>query len=197
MTDRSTMLSHVTPEAAIEAFGLDSITYLPHAAPGHLHAPTADFLATVGLPESKFFGPRLDLEDDGAQRLGFGPSLKAAFERVGSELPPEAETWEKLGDFIYATVALDPRDGRIYAFPEGEYDYQPMHADVSSLVHALIVLHKGRKDYLKLETDDDEQRARIVDRMTQEITAVDPTPFTDEEGEWETLFDQIRLDMWR
>lgn len=197
MTDRSDMLTRVTPEDLIKAFGLTSITYFPQAVRGHLHGPTADFLASVGLPESKFFGPRMDLEDDSAQRLRFGPSLKASFERAGSELPPEAETWEKLGEFIYATVALDPRDGRIYAFPEGESDYQPMHTDVSSLVHALIVLNSGRVEYRKLGPDDDEQRAQIVDRMTQEITVVDPAPFTDEEGEWETLFDQIRLNMWR
>ncbi|WP_326812264.1 SUKH-4 family immunity protein [Streptomyces scopuliridis] len=191
------MLTHITPEAVIEAFGLTSITYFPQAAPGHMHGPTADFLATIGLPESKFFGPRMDPEDNSAQRLRFGPSLKASFERAGSELPPEAETWEKLGDFVYATVALDPRDGRIYAFPEGESDYQLMHEDVSSLVHALIVLNRGRVNFRKLRPDDDEQRAQIVDRMTQEITAVDHAPFTDEEGEWETLFDQIRLNMWR
>ncbi|MFB7375615.1 SUKH-4 family immunity protein [Streptomyces sp. NPDC056222] len=197
MTDRSNILTHITPEAVIEAFGLTSVTYFPQAAPGHLHGPTANFLATVGLPENKFFGPRMDPEDDSARRLRFGPSLKASFERAGSELPPEAETWETIGDFIYATVALDPRDGRVYAFPEGEIGYQPMHADISSLVHALIVLNQGRVDYLKLGNDEDEQRAHIVDRMTQEITGVDPTPFTDEEGEWEILFDQIRLNMWR
>ncbi|MER7000891.1 SUKH-4 family immunity protein [Streptomyces sp. NPDC000410] len=197
MTDRSNMLTHITPEAVIEGFGLTSITYFPQAAPGHLHGPTADFLATVGLPESQFFGPRMDLEDDSAQRLRFGPSLKSSFERAGSELPPEAQAWEELGGFIYATVALDPRDGQIYAFPEGESDYQPIHADVSSLVHALIVLNRGRVDCLRLGPDDDEQRAHIVDRMTREISAVDPTPFMGEEGEWETLFDQIRLDMWR
>ncbi|MFC8230647.1 SUKH-4 family immunity protein [Streptomyces sp. NPDC057287] len=191
------MLTQITPDVVIEAFGLSSVTYLPQTEPGHLHRPTANFLATVGLPESKFFGPRKDLEDNSAQRLRFGPSLKAYFERIGSELPPEAETWEHLGDFIYATVALDPRDGRIYAFPEGEADYQPMHEDVSSLVHALIILNRGRVDYLKLETDDDEQRVRIVDRMTEEIAAVDPTPFADEEAEWSTLFDQISLNMWR
>ncbi|MET9378854.1 SUKH-4 family immunity protein [Streptomyces sp. NPDC002992] len=197
MTDRSSMLVHITPEAVIKAFGLTSITYFPQAALGHLQGPTAAFLATVGLPESKFFGPRMDLEDDSHQRLRSVASLKASFERAGSELPPEAETWEVLGDFIYATVALDPRDGKIYSFAEGESDYQLMHADVSSLVHALLVLHKGRMNYLRLGEEDDEQRAHIVDRMTQEITAADPTPFTDEEGEWETLFDQIRLNMWR
>ncbi|WP_405848738.1 SUKH-4 family immunity protein [Streptomyces niveus] len=158
------MLTRITPDAVIEAFGLTSITYFPQVVPGRLHGPTADFLATVGLPANKFFGARLDLDNGSTQRLRFGPSLKASFERTGSELLPEAETWEQLGDFIYATVALDPQDGRIYAFPEGEID---------------------------------EQRAQIVDRMTQEITAVDPAPFTGEEGEWEMLFDQIRLNMWR
>ena len=191
------MLTYITPEVVIEEFDLTSITYFPQVAPGHLHGPTAKFLATVGLPESKFFGPRMDLEDDSTQRLQFGASLKASFERAGSELPPEAEIWEKLGDFVYAAVALNPRDGQIYVFPEGESDYQPMHKDISSFVNALIVVNRGRTDYLKLGVDDDEQRAHIVDRMTQEITTVDPTPFEDEEGEWETLFDQIRLNMWR
>ncbi|MFC9749562.1 SUKH-4 family immunity protein [Streptomyces niveus] len=191
------MLTPITPEAVIEAFGPTSLTYFPRAVPGHLHGPTAGFLASVGIPESKFFGPRTDLENDSAQRLRSGPSLKASFEQVGSELPPKAKSWEKLGDFVYAAVALDPRDGRVYVFPEGGSDYQLMHADVSSL-HALIVLNRGRADFMRLGPDDDEQRAQIVDRMTQEITAVDPTtPFTDEEGEWETLFDQIRLTMWR
>ncbi|MET9671005.1 SUKH-4 family immunity protein [Streptomyces sp. NPDC006475] len=181
----------------VEEFGLASITYFPQVAFGRLHGSTATFLASVGLPESKFFGPRMDLEDDSAHRLQFGSSLKASFERAGSELPPEAETWEKLGDFVYATVALNPRDGQIYAFPEGESDYQAIHKDISSFVNALIVVNRRRTEYLKLGPDDDEQRAHIVDRMTQEIATVDPTPFVDDEGEWETLFDQIRLNMWR
>ncbi|MET9553272.1 SUKH-4 family immunity protein [Streptomyces sp. NPDC006645] len=191
------MLIGIEAEEVRRAGGLTGVTYFPLAAGGHLHRPTAGFLASVGLPQGKFFSPRTDLEDGSAQRLRSGSSLKASFERVGSELPPEAETWEELGNFVYATVALDPRNGRIYAFPEGEIDYQPMHADVSSLVHALMVLSRGRADLLKLGRDDDERRAQIVDRMIQEITAVDPTPFADEEGEWETLFDQIRLNMWR
>ncbi|WP_327686223.1 SUKH-4 family immunity protein [Streptomyces sp. NBC_00467] len=197
MTGKSKLLTHITPEAAIETFGLTSITYFPQAAPEHLHGPTANFLATVGLPESKFFGVRIDLEDDSPHRLPFAPSLEVSFERAGSELPPKAETWEKLGDFVYASVALNPQEGHIYAFPEGESHYQPMHADISSLVHALIVLNKGRTDYLKLGPDDDEQRAHLVNRMKQEITTVDATPFADEESEWETLVDQIRLNMWR
>lgn len=72
-----------------------------------------------------------------------------------------------------------------------------MHKEISSFVNALIVVNRGRTEYLKLGPDDDEQRAHIVDRMTQEIATVDPTPFVDDEGEWETLFDRIRLNMWR
>ncbi|WP_433573622.1 SUKH-4 family immunity protein [Streptomyces sp. CA-251247] len=172
------------------------LSHFPQVAFGRLHGSTATFLASVGLPESKLFGHRMDLEDDSARRLQFGSSLKASLERAGSELPPEAETWEKLGDFVYATVALNPRDGQIYAFPEGESDYQAMHKDISSFVNALIVVNRGRTEYLKLGPDD-EQRAHIVDRMTQEIATVDTTPFVDDEGEWETLFDRIRLNMWR
>ncbi|WST42286.1 SUKH-4 family immunity protein [Streptomyces sp. NBC_01167] len=123
--------------------------------------------------------------------------LEGVLRARGIRTAARAETWEKLGDFVYATVALNPRDGQIYAFPEGESDYQAMHKEISSFVNALIVVNRGRTEYLKLGPDDDEQRAHIVDRMTQEIATVDPTPFVDDEGEWETLFDRIRLNMWR
>ncbi|MET9439011.1 SUKH-4 family immunity protein [Streptomyces sp. NPDC006551] len=65
------------------------------------------------------------------------PSLKAAFDADGATLPKDASHWEVLGEFQYATVALDPRTGNVYSFAEGEEFYVPMHQDVSSLVHTL------------------------------------------------------------
>ncbi|WP_369147253.1 SUKH-4 family immunity protein [Streptomyces sp. R44] len=190
------MLTDINSSDVVDTFGLTAITYFPHVRGAHLHGPTADFLAGVGLPENRFFSPRLDLEDESLHRLDFGASLKASFERDGAKCPPEATAWEELGGFQYATVAIDPADGRIYAFSEGEVDYLPLHADVSSLVHSLTVLEKGKSRYKGIDRDDDEARDRVVQQMRDEITAVDETPFADDEGEWPSLFEEIGLGMW-
>ncbi|NUL02560.1 SUKH-4 family immunity protein [Streptomyces lunaelactis] len=191
------MLTHIPASTVIETFGLTAVTYFPRTAGGHLHEPTARFLSCVGLPENSFYSPRLDLENQASPRLSNSPTLKAHFEAGGAECPPEAEGWEVLGGFIYATVALDPRDGKIYAFPEGEEFYVPMHADASSLVHSLIVLEQGKADYKNLPHDDEGAAgAEAAERMKQRITEVDPTPFESADSEWEKLFEEISFGMW-
>ncbi|MFF3838199.1 SUKH-4 family immunity protein [Streptomyces sp. NPDC001930] len=190
------MLTNINSSDVVDTFGLTAITYFPHVQGAHLGRSTANFLATVGLPGNTFFSPRLDLEDESLTRLAFGASVKASFERDGATCPPEAVSWEELGGFQYAMVAVDPTDGRIYAFSEGEVDHRPMHADVSSLVHSLTVLEKGKAHYTGIARDDDESRDRVVEHMRQEIAIVDATPFADDEGEWPRLFDEINLGMW-
>ncbi|MFE5662702.1 SUKH-4 family immunity protein [Streptomyces niveus] len=191
------MLTRIPVSSVIGTFGLTSITYFPRTAGGHLHGPTAEFLSHVGLPENSFYSPRLDLANRKSSRLDDTPSIAEFFEVVGAICPPEAETWEVIGGFIYATVAIDPRDGRIYSFPEGEEFYVPMHADVSSLVHSLIVLEQGKADYRNLSRDDGGvAAAEAVERMKQRITTVDPTPFASADSEWEKLFEEISFGMW-
>ncbi|MFD4318991.1 SUKH-4 family immunity protein [Streptomyces sp. NPDC058548] len=190
------MLTNIDTSDVVGTFGLTAVTYFPHVQDAHLDRSTANFLATVGLPENTFFSPRLDLEDENLARLAFGASVKVSFEKDGATCPPETVTWEELGGFQYAMVAVDPTDGRIYAFSEGEVDYLPMHTDVSSLVHSLAVLEKGKAQYKGIDRDDDEARDRVVEHMRQEITAVDATPFADDEGEWPSLFEEINLGMW-
>ncbi|MEV6652040.1 SUKH-4 family immunity protein [Streptomyces sp. NPDC051219] len=191
------MLTSITAEKVIETFGLNAVTYFPRVAGAHMQESTAHFLSNVGLPEDSFFSPRIGLEDESPARLTFGPSLNAIFEADGAQCPPESEGWEVLGGFVYATVAIDPRDGRIYAFPEGEEFYVPMHADVSSLVHSLIVLEKGKSEYKKLpQLDEDQARIEVVERMKQEIMAVDETPFVSADGEWSKVFEEISFGMW-
>jgi len=42
------------------------------------------------------------------------------FDAQGRVCPPEARGWLVLAYFSYSLVALDPTDGRVYSFPEGE-----------------------------------------------------------------------------
>ncbi|MFC8285975.1 SUKH-4 family immunity protein [Streptomyces cyaneofuscatus] len=188
------MLINIQAEQVLHACGLTGVTYFPRTAGGHLHADTARFLSSVGLPTNKFFSPKLDLDD--VERLQYGPSLKAAFEEDQATCPPEAERWEILGEFQYATVALDPDTGRVYSFGEGEQFYLPMHSDVSCLAHAVIELEAGIARLKSLPQDDEHAREQAVSQLRQRVSDRDSVPFASEESEWSKLFEEIGFGMW-
>ncbi|MFF6779006.1 SUKH-4 family immunity protein [Streptomyces sp. NPDC012637] len=188
------MLIDIQPDQVLSTFGLTGVTYFPQHTHSLMHAGTARFLATVGLPSDKLFSTKLDL--DATDLLEHRPTLKAAFDADGATLPEEAEQWEILGEFQYALVALDPRTGQLYSFAEGEEFYVPMHQDVSSLVHALTVIETGLADLKKLPRDDDQGRAEAVEKLRTNIAQVDETPFASEDGEWSRYFEEISLGMW-
>ncbi|MEU2655127.1 SUKH-4 family immunity protein [Streptomyces sp. NPDC007325] len=167
------------------------MTYRPET--GH---PPVRHQVSVGLPAHTFFSPREDLEHGAPRRLDYGPSLRTYFDRDGVECPPGAERWEVIGGFLFAIVALDPESGSVYALSEGEPEPRLMHADVSSLVHALMVLERGQAEYRDTNRDDDAARGAVVSLMRQDITTVDPTPFADDESEWSRLFEELGLGMW-
>ncbi|SCE61510.1 SUKH-4 immunity protein [Streptomyces sp. Termitarium-T10T-6] len=135
------MLIDIRANQVLSTFGLTGVTYFPRPTSSRMHPGTASFLATVGLPSNKLFSTKLDL--DSPNQLECRPSLQATFDTDGAVLPEGAEQWEVLGEFQYATVALDPQTGRIYSFAEGEEFCIPMHQDVSSLVHTLTVVETG------------------------------------------------------
>ncbi|MFJ8768975.1 SUKH-4 family immunity protein [Streptomyces clavifer] len=188
------MLNDIQAEQVVQACGLTGVTYFPQAAGGHLHADTASFLANVGLPSNKFFSPKLDLDD--TERLTCRPSLQAAFERDGAACPPEAETWEILAEFQYATVALDSATGRVYSFGEGEEFYVPMHSDVSCLVHAVIALEAGLTELKTIASADEQARGQAVTQLRHRVNAGDNLPFASEDSEWTKLFEEISSGMW-
>ncbi|MCT6781480.1 SUKH-4 family immunity protein [Streptomyces sp. CS7] len=140
--------------------------------------------------------------DRGASRCWWpsttGPTSRCGSSRrcSGALLPEGAEQWEVLGEFQYATVALDPQTGRIYSFAEGEEFYIPMHQDVSSLVHTLTVVETGLAELKKLPRNDDQARAEAVEALRETITRLDETPFASEDGEWSRFFEEIALGMW-
>lgn len=186
------MLNDIRAEQVVRACGLTGVTYFPRVAGGHLHADTAGFLSHVGLPTNEFFSPKLDE----TRRLAWGPSLRAAFEEDGAICPPEAEAWEAIGEFQYATVALDPETGCVYSFGEGEVHYVAMHSDVSGLVHAVITLEAGLTELKAIAPDDEQAREQAVAQLQERVGAGDDFPFADEDGEWSKLFVEIGFGMW-
>ncbi|MEU4493451.1 SUKH-4 family immunity protein [Streptomyces sp. NPDC023998] len=188
------MLANLSPEEVRNTFGLLGVVYYAEPAGSGLHVDTADFLARIGLPDNSMFSPKADI-DDVERSMKMLPSLKEVFGADGPDCPPESEGWEVLGRFVYALVAIDPQDGRVYAFPEGEEFYVPLHADVSSFVHSLIVLEQG--GYKGIPNDEEyRSRAAVVNRMQERIVAVDPTPFGTAESEWVRIFEEITMGMW-
>ncbi|MFI9210469.1 SUKH-4 family immunity protein [Streptomyces sp. NPDC053253] len=188
------MLIDLRADQVLSAFGLTGVTYFPRPTSSRMHPGAARFLATVGLPSSKLFSTKLDL--DSPDQLGCRPSLQASFDAEGAILPEGTEQWEVLGEFRYATVALDPQTGQIYSFAEGEEFYVPMHQDVSSLVHTLTVAETGLAKLKKLPRNDGQARAEAVETVRESITRVDETPFASEDGEWTRFFEEVALGMW-
>lgn len=188
------MLINIQADQVLSTFGLTGVTYLPQPVGGHLHEGTARFLASVGLPSSKLFSTKLDLDDTG--RLKCRASLKTVFDADGATLPEEAELWEVLGQFQYATIALDPQTGQVYSFAEGEESYVPMHKDVSSLLHALTAVKTGLAELKKLPHHDNQAHAEAIERLRDRIVQIDETPFASDDGEWSRFFEEITFGMW-
>ncbi|MFD3536424.1 hypothetical protein [Streptomyces sp. NPDC058664] len=79
----------ITPQNVTDVHGLNGVTYFPHLVGSRMHPGTARFLVTVGLPSSKLFSTRLDLDTPG--RLECRPSLKAAFDADGRSFGPRPD----------------------------------------------------------------------------------------------------------
>lgn len=189
------MLINVRAEEILRTFGLTEVTYFPVVSGAHIHEETARFLSDVGVPSNSFFSPRVDPEDP--NRFSSTPGLRSVFESEGVESPQGTEGWEVLGELVETLVAIDPKDGRIYAFPGGDEVYHLLHADISSLVHTLTVVEQGKAAYKGLPRDDDYRaRTEVVDRLRRRIADVDETPFADADSEWNRLFEEITLGMW-
>ncbi|MER5222107.1 SUKH-4 family immunity protein [Streptomyces flaveus] len=190
------MLAQISSQDVLDTFGLTGVVYYPSSRASTLDQETFAFLSSTGLPANETFAPLADLTD---HNLIFStvPSLKAEFERYSADLPPECTEWEILGQLLYSTAAIDPTSGKIYSFPEGEEHYVPLHADVSSLTHSLIVLEKGKRELKELRDDPEyTMHTVITERMTAEISAIDETPLSTAESEWTRIFEEIAMGMW-
>ncbi|MFI9210468.1 SUKH-4 family immunity protein [Streptomyces sp. NPDC053253] len=180
----------VNPQSVTSVYGLDGVTYFPRDGITGLDARTASFLSTVGLPTSELFTSRMDMEDP------YGPDVDAItlgsrFAHYGLQCPLESRSWWSLGYLFTSLLALDPESGKIYAFPEGAVDYIELHRDIESLVFALIELRKVEKDH---EGDVDPEE--LAARFRENVEAFDPTPFEDENSQWNLSLEELEHGIW-
>ncbi|MFF3838195.1 SUKH-4 family immunity protein [Streptomyces sp. NPDC001930] len=180
----------VTPQHVTSAYGLIGITYFPHSRIPGLDARTAKFLSTVGLPTSEVFTSRMDVEDP------YGPDIDAItlgsrFDHYGLQCPLESRSWWSLGHLFTSLLALDPKSGTIYAFPEGAVDYIELHRDVESLVFALIEFRRVENDH-----EDDVDPEELAARFRENVEAFDPTPFEDENSQWNLSLEELEHGIW-
>ncbi|MFE4368909.1 SUKH-4 family immunity protein [Streptomyces sp. NPDC056835] len=175
----------ITPEELIRRYGITGVVYFPRYETGaHLHEETVSFLSSVGLPHDEQFMTRAE----GAPIL-----LSEKYAHRDEELPSQCENWLELGWFSYMVIALDPTDGKVYAFPEGDPldAYVQLHRDVESLVHTLLAFREFT-DACRSGADLDQLNTQFAAK----INSFDPIPFAAEESEWTRIIEEILEESW-
>jgi hypothetical protein len=180
----------VTPMQLMRAYGLDNIVYFPQGMTAEFDARSANFLSSVGLPNSEVLNSRGDVEDPYPDDLD--PTiLGSRFDHYGIPCLAESRSWWMLGYLFASLVAVDPASGRVYAFPEGSAGYIALHRDVESLVYALVEFRK-----LEVDHDNDADPEELSRRFKQVVGAFDPTSFMDEESQWNLSLEELEHGIW-
>ncbi|MFF0159186.1 SUKH-4 family immunity protein [Streptomyces sp. NPDC005263] len=181
----------VTPGRMIEAYGLANVVYFPRYPVGApVDVAAAMLLSSVGLPRSEVFTSKEDPADP--YDPGFDPIvIGSRFDHYGIECPPESRPWWLLGYLFTSLIALDPESGKVYAFSESEAVYGILHRDVESLLFSLIEFRK-----LEVDHDNDVDPEELVARFKRVVGAFDPTPFADEDSQWNLSLEELEHGMW-
>ncbi|MET9378850.1 SUKH-4 family immunity protein [Streptomyces sp. NPDC002992] len=177
----------VTPDELIRQYGLSGVVYFPrYEHQPRLDEKTARFLSSVGLPHSDQFMTRTEGES-------IKLSDKFSDPEKDGDLPAECSSWIEIGWFQYMTLALDPVDGKVYAFPEGTPldEHEQLHRDVESLVYTLLAFEKFTTA-CSSGADLDTLETRFKDR----INSFDPVPFRDEESQWSRIIEGVLEESW-
>ncbi|WP_329027143.1 SUKH-4 family immunity protein [Streptomyces sp. NBC_00690] len=118
-------------------------------------------------------------------------TIGSRFDLHGLQCPPESRTWWSLGYLFTSLLALDPATGKVYAFPEGSLGYIELHRDIESLAFALIELRK-----VEIDHDNDADPEDLATRFRETVEAFDPTPFTDEDSQWNLSLEELEQGIW-
>ncbi|MFF7339855.1 SUKH-4 family immunity protein [Streptomyces sp. NPDC008163] len=181
------MLFDITRSELVALFGEDRIATLPAAAfpPHAARTEGARLLCTVGVPTGTLSLRGPDPES------GLLPLVREV-----ADADEEAGGWPVFGWLLNAHLAFDPGSGTVYAFDPDEGTAQPLHTDVSSLVHVALRFQRLLEEFVFSGEDADEEAGferldRQVERIRWTTSEVDPLPFGDEESVWSVVADEI------
>ncbi|MFB9607326.1 SUKH-4 family immunity protein [Streptomyces roseofulvus] len=179
----------MTPQQMIDSYGLQNIIYFPQSSAVEFHAPSATLLSTAGLPHSEVFTSKETVPDPhpGTDSITLG----SRFRHLGIPCPDESRGWWTLGYLFESLLAVDPKTGKVYSFPEGEPGYTNLHRDVDSLLFALVEFRR-----LEVDHDNEVDPEELSARFKQVVGAFDPTPFADENSQWNLSLEELRNGIW-
>ncbi|MFC8716544.1 SUKH-4 family immunity protein [Kitasatospora sp. NPDC057198] len=179
-------------------FAEDEVLRLPEASlPASLtHAPSRAYLTTVGLPARYnwlFLPPVWDADEPLSTVGEVDPYLDDMV-----DLPADAPDWTVIGEVADDVLALDGATGRLWFFPNGEDEIMPCFDRIETLGQFLYVLQRERIALYGPEEGEeygsDSPRAEI-DRVREELRAIEPAAFADPEGTWARLLQGFK-DEW-
>ncbi|MEU5977429.1 SUKH-4 family immunity protein [Streptomyces sp. NPDC047315] len=174
----------------VRLYGIAGVVFFPQYEGSSWSG--AEYLASVGLPHDHFFYSKVDAGRPDADPIGIGPR----FDLRGWECPPENRDWLLLGNTPTAIVAIDPTSGRVYALPEGEESFEPMHRDVRSLVQCLMAFRELDDEYKATKKAGTLDAEALVAEFRARVERIDDTPFVDEDSFWNLLLDDVAAEMW-
>lgn len=195
---RTTVDTNMTAHQMAAAYGLLNITFFPRATEEEVECGSRSagllgavgLLSAVGLPHSEAFVSRKEVPDPYPEDLD-SITLGSRFGHFGIPCPPESRTWWALGYLFESLVAVDPRGGRVYGFPEGESAYTELHRDVESLLFTLLEFRR-----LEVDHDNDVDPEELSARFKRVVGAFDPTPFADENSQWNLSLEELENGIW-
>jgi hypothetical protein len=177
----------------VEAYGLRNVVFFPQYEGVEVDRKAAALLSLVGLPHTGVFASRIDPEapaDTETDPVAIGGFFDDG--EGSSSCPPEARAWWLLGMLFTTVIALDPVSGKVYEFRDGESGYHLFHRDLESFLFALI-------EFRKLEVDHEDESLEpeeLAERFTSTVGAFDPTPFEDEESQWNMAMEELVDEIW-
>lgn len=192
------MIASVTPVLLAEVFAPEWIVRVPLDLQGDLlvHQDTARFLAEVGLPRAE--GVLFELREDLADGLTPLSEHRDVSQLVDLEgFTSDAYRWLHLGRVFSSDVVLDGKTGSVHAINLDARRIEKVHTDVSGMTYGMYLLERRRPDYDPPdEFPEIDDLIAVAEEIREALSQVDPVPYMDGDGVWETVLDEVSAGMW-
>ncbi|WP_031506291.1 SUKH-4 family immunity protein [Streptomyces megasporus] len=178
-------------EDLVRLYGIEGVVFFAHHPSSPYDDATANHLASVGLPHGGVFSSRVDADDPERLPAEVGPRS----DLYHRGYPEESREWHVLGHLPTALMTIGPSSGKVYAFPEGDSEYQLLHRDIRSFVYCLAEFHKVDETYRAAYPDTPDVES-LVEGFKETVNRIDPSPFEDPDSVWNLMLEEMIDEMW-